>query len=171
MAVSRRAFLLDFLPAFFLDCGFSFSNENIGFEVRIPCIDRAHAGVFPHVFAIALHSVPSRVPAAAFAKVVLPRSKYHACGEPLYVPLPGSRRRLVEVVDVENEPAFGRAEASEIADVTVAAGLHAKSGSRRAGEIESHQSRCASKERKGRLAHSSVANRKKLRQAPLISVL
>ncbi len=164
-------FFLDLLPALFLDGGLGLSNENVGFEMRIPRVDRAHTSVFPHVFAVTLRCFARSIAAAAFAQIVLSCSENHACRKPLYVPLPWSRGGLVEVIDVKHEMPFRRTEAAEIADVTITAGLHAKPGGRSAGEVEGHQSRGAPKEREGRLAHSSVANGKKVGQASFVSVL
>ncbi len=48
----------------------------------------------------------------------------------LDVPLPGSGQRFIEVVDVEENVALRRGEAAEIHQVSVATGLHAKSGRR-----------------------------------------
>ena len=53
-----------------------------------------------------------------------------AGGEAGDVPLERSRDRLVEVVDVEHEVAFGRREAAEVEQVGVAAQLHAQPGDR-----------------------------------------
>ena len=45
-----------------------------------------------------------------------------AGGQPLEVPLEGSRQRLVEVVDVEDRQSLGRRVGAEIGEVRVAAG-------------------------------------------------
>ena len=46
-----------------------------------------------------------------------------SCREPLHVPLPRARQRLVEVIDVEHQPAIGRPEHSEVHEVRIAAQL------------------------------------------------
>jgi hypothetical protein len=86
----------------------------------------------------------------------------------LDVPLPGRRKRLVEIVDVENELALGRSKAAEIGDVAIAASLHADARGGSAGEIGGHHCRGAAEEREGRGAHPGVANRQQLRQSPAI---
>ena len=48
----------------------------------------------------------------------------HARRQALDVPLPGTRQRLVEVVEVEHQPPLGRGEHAEVRQVRVAATLH-----------------------------------------------
>src|SRR5271166_6203457 len=71
----------------------------------------------------------------------------------------GSGQGFVEVVDIEDEVSLGRGEASEIHQMTVAAGMHIYSASRRTCEIVRLDQGRTSKIRKGRLEHSSMANR------------
>ena len=56
----------------------------------------------------------------------------HAGGQTLDVPLERRRQRLVEVVDVEHEPALRRGEDAEVQQVRVSAGLDAQTRRRRA---------------------------------------
>ena len=44
--------------------------------------------------------------------------------EPLEVPFPWGRQRLVEIIDVEDDISLRRGEAAEIQQMSVAASLH-----------------------------------------------
>ena len=57
-------------------------------------------------------------------EAVVARGDQHAGRQPLDVPLPGARQRLVEVVDVEHQPPLGRGEHAEVRQVRVAAALN-----------------------------------------------
>ena len=52
------------------------------------------------------------------------RSDDEARGEPLQVPFKGCGQGLVEIVDIEDEVSLGRGEATEIHQMTVAAGMN-----------------------------------------------
>src|SRR4051794_20481236 len=67
-------------------------------------------------------------------------------------------RRLVEVVDVEDELALGRGEAAEVRHVGVAAELRVQAGHRRVGEVRSHDGGRPAEERERRLEHPPVAD-------------
>ncbi len=69
------------------------------------------------------------------AEVAVSARRSHARSQALDVPLPRPGQRLVEVVDVEDEPALGRGEDAEVREVRVAAALHRQPGPRRRGEI------------------------------------
>ena len=85
-----------------------------------------------------------------------------AGGQAFDVPLPRSGEGLVEVVDVEQQLPFGRAEEPEIREVRVAAELHGDAGSRSAAEVEGHDRRRPSIERERRHQHAPVADREQL---------
>jgi hypothetical protein len=84
---------------------------------------------------------------------------------------PSRRKRLVEIVDIEDELALGRSKTPEIGDVAIAASLHADACSWGTGKIGGHQRRGAAKEREGRGAHSGITNRQQLRQSSAIRFL
>ena len=90
------------------------------------------------------------------------RGDHKACRESLEIPLPGSVKRLVKVIDVKYQVAFRRGKQAEIQEVTVPAGLHLDARDRSLGEIVCHQSRRSTQERKGVTEHASVTNRNQL---------
>ena len=90
--------------------------------------------------------------------------------EPLDVPLPGRRQSFVEIVDVEEDVALGRGETAEIHQVSVAAGLHAKSGRRRRGQIGRHERGCAAIKRERRLGHAAEADWDQLQDSAFVGL-
>lgn len=70
-----------------------------------------------------------------------------AGGEALHVPFPGAGVGFVEVVDIEDQVALGRGEATEVQQVAVAAERHDQAAVRRAGQIVRLHDRRAAEER------------------------
>ncbi len=101
----------------------------------------------------------------AVGEPVRPGGEHEGSDEPLHVPLPGRRQRLVEVVDVEDEPAFGRGKAAEIHQVAITARLDANTGRRRMGQIGRHDRRGAAIEGERRSQHAAIAKRHQLLHA------
>ena len=95
---------------------------------------------------------------------------HYARRQPLQVPLPGPRQRLVEVVDVENDVALGCRESAEVHQMRVPARLHLDSRHRCFGEVGRHQRRRASVEREGRRGHPSHPQRDQLRDSVGVGV-
>ena len=79
----------------------------------------------------------------------------------------GSGKRLVEVVEAEDELAVGRGEAAEVRQVGIAAELGVEPGARAGGQIRRHQVGGAAVERERRDEHAAVADRNELRHAGL----
>ena len=68
---------------------------------------------------------------------------------------------LIEIVDVEEDVAFGRIERAEVHQVTVAAGLHRRPGNRLVGKIDRHHGRRAAQKAKRVHHHALVPLRQK----------
>ncbi len=88
-----------------------------------------------------------------------PPDHHHAGRQPFEVPLPGARRGLVEVVDVEQQPSLGRGEHPEVRHVGVSAQLDVQAGRGGPGEIGGHEARRAAQEGEGRLEHPPPPHR------------
>ena len=88
----------------------------------------------------------------------------------LDVPLPGSGQSFIEIVDVEEDVALRRGEAAEIHKVSVAAGLHAKSGRRGRREIGRHERGRPAIEGERRLGHAGEADRDQLLDSALVGL-
>jgi len=93
-------------------------------HVRIPGIQGAHARGLANSFPV----LPDpgqhhRAPVSAAEPKITARD-LEASGQAFDIPLPGTGKRLVEVVDVEHQLPLRRAEYSEVRQVRVAAQLH-----------------------------------------------
>ena len=128
-------------------------------DAGVPDVDEAHAGVAGHPLAVAADGRHRRCAVLGGAEAVGAAGDDDARGEPLDVPLPGPRQRLVEVVGVEHERPLGRGEQPEVGQVGVAAGLDDDVGPRRGGEVEGHHRGRAAVVGEGRLGHARVAQR------------
>ena len=87
--------------------------------------------------------------------------------EPLDVPLERAGKRLVEVVEAEDDLAVGGGEAAEVRQVRVAAELGVQPGARAGREVGGHQVRGAAVEGERRDEHAAVADRHELGHAGL----
>ena len=87
---------------------------------------------------------------------VLPAGDDQARRQPFDVPLPRAGQRLVEVVDVEHQVAFGRGEQPEVEHVRVPAQLRPDPGLRGRGQVAGHDGRRAAVEPERRLRHPAV---------------
>ena len=95
---------------------------------------------------------------------------HHAGRKSLDIPLPGSGQGFVEIVDVEEDVALRRREAAEIHQVSVAAGLHAKSGRRGRGKVRRHDRGRAAIEGERRLGHAAEADRDQFCDAAFVGL-
>ena len=140
-------------------------QDRLDLEVRVPHLEVAHPGEGAHRHAVLVDRVEHDLVLVLGAESVVARGNDHARGEALDVPLPGPGERLVEVVDVEHEPALGRREHAEVRQVGVAAALHGQTRAGRAREVVRHDLGGAAVEREGRDEHPPVADRDQLGDA------
>src|SRR5262249_5418173 len=143
-------------------------NQVCDIHARIPHVQDPHLAEFGHALAIRSNAGEHRIPRAVFAKAVVATGDNKACGQALYVPLPGGWQGFVKIVDIEDFPSLRRGEHAEVQQMSVAAGLYAEPGSRRARQVRGHIQRRASIERKRRLHHASVANGDELGNTSLV---
>jgi hypothetical protein len=135
---------------------------------RVEHVDRPHAGEAVHRLLVADDRRPGRVRALRGTEVLVAPGDLGADREPLDVPLPRARQRLVEVVDVEDHPAVRGREAAEVADVGVAAQLDDDAAGRRPDQVGRHDGRRPAQERERRHGHPLVADRDEPRDARLV---
>jgi hypothetical protein len=128
----------------------------------VPHLEVLLAGEVAHRRAIGRDEVEHDGAALLRAVPVVPSCDREARCEPLDVPFPGTGCGLVEVVDVEDQPAFGGSEDTEVHQVRVTAGLHSKAGCRRPREVRRHDERRTAIERERRHEHPPVADRHEL---------
>jgi hypothetical protein len=104
-------------------------------EARVPDVEGSHGGEPAHRRPVLACCLEGCGEALAVAEPALARNHDDARHEPLDVPFPRAWKRLVEVVDVEDEVAVGRGEDAEVQEMRVAAELNRKPGARRGGEV------------------------------------
>jgi hypothetical protein len=138
--------------------------HHVDVDPGVPHVDGAHRGEATHPFAVGADGRGDDGPAVPGGESVLPPGDDQAHGQPLEVPLPRPGQRLVEIVDVEHEIAFGRAEQPEVEHVGIAAQLHTEPRSRRVGQIHRHDRGSAPVEPERGLRHPPVPDRDEFRQ-------
>src|SRR5262245_11521307 len=120
-----------------------------------------------HPFAITLNTTESRFPGVGFPEFVVTSSNNKTGGQPFEIPFPWSRQRLVEIVNVENDPSFRSSKATEIHKVTITAHLDTNARSGRASQIGGHDRSRASIKSERTLHHPSIPDWDKTLNAPL----
>ena len=138
-------------------------EPRLGVEARVPDFEVALRGEGAHRVPVGARGRLRHRPPPLAADAVFAGGDREAGGEPLDVPLPRPRQRLVEVVEVEDEAAVGRREDAEVGEVGVAAGLDPQAGGGRCREIGRHHGGGAAEEGERRGRHPAVADRDQLR--------
>src|SRR5215831_3738037 len=141
-----------------------------GFKVNrgIPRIQHWRLRVFGHLFPVAACSPPTRLAAIGSAEAIRAAGDHKARDKTLDVPFPRRDCCFVEIIDVENELALGRGEATEVQQVTIAAGLHIHAGHWGPGKIAGHDCSGAAIERERRDHHPAVAQGNEIGQPALV---
>src|ERR1700734_3801188 len=104
----------------------------------IPRSQISHLRIFPNVLTVRAHDSPAEdltALAVFFNKLTCDYGTRH---QTFQIPLPRPGNCLVEVVDAEDEVAFGGSKDAEVGDVHVAAELNLKAGDWRRGKILRH---------------------------------
>ena len=134
-------------------------------DPRVPQCECVHAREALHRLPVGLgHCAVDRLSLFG-AEAAVAAGDGEARDESLQVPLERARKRLVEVVDVEDEPPVGRGECTEVGEVRIPAELDLQPRPRAVREIGRHWVGGAAEERERRHEHASVSNRDKLRHA------
>jgi hypothetical protein len=126
-------------------------------KTRIPHVQSPHPAELGHVFAIRPDAGEHGFPGLLFAESVGATRKDKAGGQAFDVPFPGGRECFIQVVDIEDDPPLRRGKAAEIAQVSVAARLHAKARYWRAGKVHGHVERRPAIKGERRPEHAPVA--------------
>ena len=98
-------------------------HQLLDLEAGVPDLEIAHPGELRHPRAVGGDRLEDDALLLRDREAAAARADQHAHREPLDVPLPRARQRLVEVVDVEDEPSLGRGVEAEVREVGVAAAL------------------------------------------------
>ena len=140
-------------------------DDLIHVDSRVPHRERAHAREVRHRRAVgAANRTVDRLSLLG-VEAAVPAGDGEARYESLQVPLERARQRLVEVVDVEDEPPVGGGVHAEVGEVSVPAELDLQSRPRESREIRRHHGRGAAEERERRNEHAPVPNRDELLHA------
>ena len=102
----------------------------VDIDPGVPDLQEPHRGIVRHLGAIAAHGQTRRGAGLAVTEAIVPRGDREARRQALDVPVERRRKRLIEVVDVEDQPPVRRGEHAEIQQVRVTAGLHPDVGLR-----------------------------------------
>lgn len=129
-------------------------------EVIEPDVEVRPAGLAAHPSPIGGGAVSGQGLAHVRSQAVLEAEQEEARGEPLEVPFPRTPHRLVEIIDVEHLPPFGRADHPEVPQVGVTAQLHVLVDHRGAGQIGGHDRAGAAEEIEEGARHALVPQRK-----------
>ena len=151
-------------------CAFGIGSgcqNDVHVDSRVPDIQCPRVAIPRDPLAIRTHASQRGIALVGGGESVRPRSEREARREPLDIPFPRARQRLVEIVDVEDLPPFRGGEAAEVHEVAIAAGLHADARVRRAGKVGGHVERRAPIERERRHRHAPAADRDQLGDPPL----
>ena len=136
-------------------------------RMRIPDVQVGHPGESTHRLPVAGDGGRDDLAAVLAAEPVAAPSHFQAGGQPLDVPFPRAGRRLVEVVDVEDQAPLGRAEDAEVRQVRVPAGLHGQPGHRSMGKVAGHRQRRPAVERERGHHHPAPPHRHQFRHPRL----
>jgi hypothetical protein len=128
-------------------------------QTGVPDLHRPHRGEPRHGLPVGRHRRQRRGTRVGLAEAVVAAGDGEAGRYPLQVVLERPRQGLVEVVEVEQQPPFGRGEGPEVRQVRVAAQLHVQAGRGGAGQVGGHDLGRAPVEGEWRDQHPAVPDR------------
>ena len=110
------------------------------FDVQscVPDVEIAHRRQFGHLRPIGPDGPRDDVRAFLGGEPAISTGDGQTGREALHIPFPGTGKRLVEVVQIEDQVPFGGAEDPEIAQMCVPTCLHVEAGSRCRGQVRRH---------------------------------
>ncbi len=133
---------------------------------RVPDVERAHAGELGHGVAVAPDRLPSTLRRRSLRENPLTRpATDRLAASRLTSHSHGPGDGLVEVVEVEEQPAFGRGEQPEVRQVRVTAQLHRRPETGAAARSIGHPAGVAAEERERGRHHPAVPHRHQLGNA------
>src|SRR5215470_13542814 len=127
-----NASLFDFAPGL---RGADVGNGAGEIDARAPGLERGQKRQLSKVPAIVFCGGAGEQTGLAIRGTGDPASDGEARGETLHIPLKGSRKRFVEIIDIEDRRSLGCRIGTEIRQMAVAAGLHPQSSGRAASEV------------------------------------
>ena len=146
-----------------LDLGPELAQGGLDVQVCVPDVQEGLLREGSHRRAVALGRREGDLAPGFGGEAVVPPGHGQARGQPLDIPLERAGQRLVEVVEIEDQPPFRRGERAEIGQVRVPAQLHPQPRRGSCGQIRRHRQRCSPVERERRHQHPAVPDRYQLR--------
>ena len=131
-------------------------------QMVVPDLEGSRSSSLTHALPVFPSPRHDDVPAIGAGEAAAPSHDLKTGGQALQVPLPRTRERLVEVVDVEDELAFGRAEQAKVQQMRITAELHGDVRSGSCRQVGGHDQCRPSIEGEGRDQHPSIADRNQL---------
>jgi hypothetical protein len=139
----------------------------IDVQVRVPHVHEGLPRERAHGRPVALGRREHDLAAVLPAEPVVPAGHGQARRQPLDIPLERAGQRLVEVVDIEDQPPRRRGKRPEVGQVRVTAQLHPQPGRGRGGQVGRHRQGRAPVVGERRHEHPPVPDRHQLRHPAL----
>ena len=117
------------------------AHDLFNVDVLVPDIESAHARHVLHQGMVLLYTADDRLLVLLSRIAVLPTCYYNAGSKALHISLPGSRKRLVEIVHVKDQIALRRGEKAKVTYMCIAADLHLDARDWRPGQVRRHDDR------------------------------
>ena len=133
----------------------------------VPDVQVRHPGEGPHRLSISGHRGRDDLAAVLAGEPVAAGSHFHAGRQPFDVPLPRAGQRLIEVVDVEDQEALGRAEDPEVRQVGIPARLYRQPRHGGPRQVTGHRQGSTAVERERGDHHPAPPDRHQLRHPRL----
>ena len=140
-------------------------------HVGVPDVQGAHLGELGHRLAVGGNRGHRDRLGVRLPEPIVLRGDHEARGHPLDVVLERARQRLVEVVQIEQQPPFGRSERTEVRQVGVPAQLDGQSRPRGVLQVDGHDLGGTAVEGEWRDHHPTMAHRDEVRFTRLVLLL
>ena len=137
-------------------------HDDVGIDAPAPRVERGCRCQAGQQVPVTRHHAQDGGAADLVGHALRPGRHREAGPQALEIPLPRARQGLVEVIDVEDQPAFRGGEPAEVHQVPITAKLHREPSARRRSQIGGHARRRSTEEAELRLCHPPVADRQEL---------
>ena len=133
----------------------NFIEQFLKIDPLIPDVERRHPRELAQVLAVGANGVFTMAPFGARGAA----RDFDTHDQALEVPFPRSRQRLVEIVDIEDQYAFGRGEAAKVREMAITARLNRDPRDTRIREIPRLNDRRTAEKSERRHGHPLILNR------------
>ena len=135
----------------------------VDIDPGVPDLEESHRRIVSHLGAVTAHGQTRRGVGVSVRETVVSRGDGEAGRQALYIPFERRRERLIEVIDVEDQPPVRLREHAKIQQVSVAASLHPDISSGGVRQIPCHRRCRAAEVGKRRRSHAPVPDRYQIR--------